>query len=175
MTRICARSVLDSDYRALHVVVVDNGSSFPTLEPLAEEFPSIVPLQLEEKQGFTGGCNPGLEKVLELGAKYIFLLNKDTVVDRNAIGELYRGMEERQDVTMASALLVNPGEEKTVQSHTGSVYPDRAFLTRSGTEVPVTEEHRKDAETEFASACAIILRPKVLRDLGLFYKTFFTN
>ena len=175
MTRVCVRSVLDNTYHPLAVVVVDNGSSFPTLAPLQEEFPGIETVQLAKNFGFAGGCNRGLEKALEMGADYIFLLNNDTIVDRQAGAELAQAMETHKDAALASAVLLHPGEDKRIQIH--CVWPnrDRAHGVHENVNKTLTDALRKTVETGFAPACAVLLRPEALRQVGLFDERLFTN
>lgn len=175
MARTCIQSLFKNDYGSLEIVLVDNGSSFPTLEPLAAEFPGLVTVQLSENTGFCGGCNAGLRKALEMRADYAFLLNNDTVVDPGATGELVRAMEERPETGMASALMLYPGEEKPVQDFRADLHRERASITRYGEGVPASEEHRRVVETEFAPACAVMFRAEALRKVGLFDDDFFTN
>jgi len=175
MTRVCVRSVFDNTHRPLAVVVVDNGSSFPTLAPLREEFPDIETVQLARNFGFAGGCNRGIEKALEMGADYVFLLNNDTIVDRHAGAELLQAMETHKDAALASAVLLFPGEDKRIQVH--CVWPnrDRAVGVQHNVNETLTDALRQTVETGFAPACAVLLRPEALRQVGLFDEGLFTN
>ena len=175
MTRDCIRSVYDNTYRPLAVVVVDNGSSFPTLAPLREEFPDIETVQLARNFGFAGGCNRGIEKALEMGADYVFLLNNDTIVDRHAAAELVEAMETHKDAALASAVLLYPGQEKRIQVH--CVWPNRgrAIGVHHNENKTLTDGLRKTVETGFAPACAVLFRSQALRQVGLFDEGLFTN
>jgi len=175
LTRDCLRTLHQSRWAPLPIVVVDNGSRFPTLEPLAEEFPDIIPVQLDRNYGFTGGCNRGIERAMELGADYVFLLNNDTLIHEDAVPELVRAMDVHPDAAIASALLVNPDGPKIVQSYKNWMHRDRAQLERPFDSVPFEEDHRATAVTEFVPACAILMRTKALREIGLFDERLFTN
>lgn len=175
LTRNCLQSLRECAYEPFEVVVVDNGSDFPVVPVIEEEFPEVDVVALPENTGFTGGCNRGMERALELGADYVFLLNNDTLVDKDAAGALVAALEERPDVGMASALLLNPETPPTVQSFTGTVQLDRAWLERPHGGQPLTDEFRVVAETEFASACAVCFPARTLRDVGMFDEALFTN
>ena len=88
MARTCIRSLVGNDYGSMEIVLVDNGSDFPTIAPLERDFSDLVTVQLSENTGFCGGCNAGMKKALEMGADYVFLLNNDTIVDSAAVSEL---------------------------------------------------------------------------------------
>lgn len=175
LTAQCLESLNESTYPNLEVVVVDNGSRFPTLEPLQERFSNIHTVQLDENEGFTGGCNRGMEYGLESNAEYIFLLNNDTIVDKDAVPLLVDEMEANPDVGMASALIISPGADRRIQSYCGTIHRNRAWISRPDWGVTATDEHAKTVDTEFAPACGVMFRSEMLREVGLFDERLFTN
>jgi len=175
MTARCIQSVLDNTYANKDVVLVDNGSTPHACPILKDQFPDINTVQLTENTGFTGGCNRGIEKALELGADYVFLLNNDTIVHDNAIEELVKAMEARPDCSMATPVLLFPGEEKRIQFFTGKLQRNVARHVHPEENEILGEEHRKVVETEFMPACAVLYRGKALREVGIFDERLFTN
>lgn len=175
MSAGCVRSILDGSRKPDTTVLVDNGSS-PLAGPiLKEQFPELEVVQLSENQGFTGGCNRGIERALELGADYVFLLNNDTIVHPDAVAKLIEAMEHRPDAAFASALLLYPGDGRRVQFYRGSIRRDVARHTHAEDGKPFDEGFRETVETEFAPACAILIRAEAIRQVGLFDERLFTN
>lgn len=168
MTGRCIQSVLDNDYRPLRVIVVDNGSFTPCGEQLKQRFPIIEPVILTKNQGFTGGCNRGLERALEMGGDYIFLLNNDTVVGRTATRQLVEALEQRPDAAAASALILYPGEQRQVQFYTATVMRDCARHCHPEDGEFYAGRSWPTVQTDFAPACAILFRATALREVGLF-------
>ncbi|CAB5115611.1 Glycosyltransferase [Olavius algarvensis associated proteobacterium Delta 3] len=175
MTTKCIETLFNSSYENLKIVVVDNGSNPPACPILKNRFPDIIPVQLSKNWGFTGGCNRGIEKAIELGAKYVFLLNNDTLVGREAIPNLIECMENNTHIGLASAILLNPETPKTVQAYRGWIDRDKAFITRPGYDDPFETSYRRTVRSEFVSACAILMRTKTLSEVGLFDESLFTN
>ncbi|MCP4644466.1 MAG: glycosyltransferase family 2 protein [bacterium] len=175
MSATCIRSVLDNTYDSTGVVLVDNGSATPGCPILKERFPEIVPVQLDKNYGFTGGCNRGIEKALELGADYVFLLNNDTVVHEDAIAALVEAMEARPDAGFATALLFYPGDERRIQFWQGFMQRDVGRHYHPDDGKVFDERFRETVETEFAPACAVLFRAEALRQVGLFDESLFTN
>ena len=175
MTSRCIDSLHETAYPRTRIVVVDNGTVPPSCPVLKERYPDIEPVQLDRNTGFTGGCNRGLERAMELGADYILLLNNDTIVHPDAIEHVVAEMETRPDVGMASALVLLPGDDRIVQFHQGIVDRDVAFHMHPGEAVPVSEAHRATVDVEFAPACSVFFRPAALREVGLFDESLFTN
>ena len=93
LTTDCIRSVLSSDYDALKVLLVDNGSSDSSPKRLQESFPDIEFLQTGRNLGYAGGNNRGIEQALKSKADYVLILNNDTVLDCRAVSQLVRATE----------------------------------------------------------------------------------
>lgn len=175
MSERCIRSVLDNDYAPKDIVLVDNGSEPPAAPVLEGRFPGLTTVRHGQNMGFTGGCNAGMQKALEMGADYVFLLNNDTIVHPAAISRLVNAMEDRPDAAFASAILLYPGEPKQVQFYRGHIRRNAAHHVHPGDGDVMTEEHRRTIDTEFAPACAVLIRAEALKQVGLFDERLFTN
>lgn len=175
MAARCIQSVLSNPYPGLEVILVDNGSTPPCAAPLKEQFPSIHAIQLSSNTGFTGGCNRGLEHGLALGAKYLLLLNNDTIVASDAIVKLVAAMEATPKTGAASGLLLFPGDERRVQFFQGFLDRDAARHWHPEDGAPWSPDYTRTIESEFVPACALLYRADTLRQVGLFDETLFTN
>jgi GT2 family glycosyltransferase len=171
----CIKSVLDNNYPGLELILVDNGSVPPCAAPLAEQFPGIHTVPLNSNTGFTGGCNRGLERGIALGAKYLFLLNNDTIVAPDAVAKLAAAMEANPEAGAASALLLFPGDERRVQFFEGFIDRDSARHWHPQDDSPWSPEYARTIETEFVPACALLYRAEALKQVGLFNEALFTN
>ena len=80
-TLACLRSLSEATYPALSAVVVDNDSHDDVKSAVADAFPDVRVIRLEENRGFSGGVNAGLEAALADGADHVLLLNNDATVD----------------------------------------------------------------------------------------------
>lgn len=175
MTNRCLESLYDQDVEFPGIVVVDNGSDPPVVPHIRESFPEVDMVELDRNYGFTGGCNRGLERALEYGTEYVFLLNNDTIVPWGTIARLAGVMEEYPSVGMATPLIIRPDDEKTVGFYHGAILRDCGRHVHHDNGGPANELERTTRYTEFAPACAIMLRSAALRDVGLFDEALFTN
>jgi len=88
LTRACLESLAGISGPAHRVLVVDNGSAQPEAERLAGEFGGRVEaLTLSRNAGVGGGYNAAIRWARDHGAKYVLLLNNDTVLDDPLLAE----------------------------------------------------------------------------------------
>jgi Predicted glycosyltransferases len=109
----CIESVRNLDYPDMRIVVVDNGSTDDSTSVIRQRYPSITLLESKRNLGFTGGNNLGIVKALEMGTDYVWLLNNDTVVERDALRKMVQTIGNSPDVGIASPVIYfqdPPGE-----------------------------------------------------------------
>ena len=174
MTRNCIRSLTESTYSNLRILLVDNGSKEPCGETIKAEFPQIELIVLPENKGFTGGANTGLKHALTFEPKYIFFLNNDTIIGNDAVTHLVNANEENPHLGMTSAMLMNPNEP-IVQFYNATVDRNIAIHHHHNRWIHVDSREWPTIESEFVPACAILLRSEALEDVGMFDETFGTN
>jgi GT2 family glycosyltransferase len=83
----CLRSLSEQRYAPLEIVVVDGDSSDGTRELLHAERPDVVVVQASGNPGFAAACNLGAAAA---SGEYLLLLNNDTTLEPDAIGQLMR-------------------------------------------------------------------------------------
>ena len=76
------------------IIVADNKSTDHSLSILAQEFPMVKTIELEENYGFAGGYNKALEQV---HAPYVVLLNSDVEVTEGWLLPLVTFLDEQPD------------------------------------------------------------------------------
>lgn len=80
----CIRSILETGFSSLKIIVVDNGSTDGSMEML-DEFPegSVDKIFCNENFGVAKGNNIGIERSVALGCTHTLLLNNDTVLPKD--------------------------------------------------------------------------------------------
>ena len=107
------------------VILVDNHCTDDTVSITREVFPEARILHNDAKYGFARSNNRALEQAR---GRYFLVLNPDTQVRPGALPTLVQYLDERQNVGIAGARLVNPDE--TLQ-HSCRAFPSlRSVLFR---------------------------------------------
>ena len=188
----CLESLVQSDHDDLGVTVVDNASTDGSADRLTEwlrkrggdvtsgpRFHVQVPrpdnspvtvglLRNSENLGFAEGNNRGITRALELAADYLFILNNDTVVERDTVSEMVR-IAERSSAGMIAPAIYDYANRDVVDRF-GIV------LTRSGFGYDrITID---DGPLLCPSGCAALYRRDLVESLvedgcGFFDRTFF--
>ncbi|MBX2940680.1 MAG: glycosyltransferase family 2 protein [Ferruginibacter sp.] len=138
------------------VIIVDNASTDDTVEIVTSCMPGAHLIRSKENLGFGRGNNLGIEKALEHGAHYIFLLNQDAYVDEHCIKILIETLEQYPDYGILSPLQLAPN----------GTDPDRAFKKYMG--------HKRAPffRVRFVNAAAWMIPSKVFQTVGLFHPVF---
>lgn len=165
----CVKSVSESDYKNLQIIVVSNSN-----DELAEEIKEIrgiVFIQNKENLGYTGGNNIGIKKALEEGADFIFILNADTIIDQKAIGNLVSVAEE-DGVGIAGPKILFT-DEKTIW-YAGGIFDLANVLGKHrGVDERDTGQYEKLEETDYISGGAMFIKKEVFEKIGLFDEKYF--
>lgn len=95
-------SLLASSY-PLRVIAVDNQSIDNTVS-LLKQYPEVDLIQTGSNLGFGKANTIGMQKALELGADYLFLLNQDAWVFEGTVSSLVQNMEANPQIGLLSPL-----------------------------------------------------------------------
>lgn len=174
----CLKSLLKTNYKNIKVIVVDNGSEENETEKLKKIFKSkkIKYVRSPKNLGFCGGNNMMLKTVK---TKYVALLNNDTEVTSNWLNPLVKLMEEDRKIAVTQPKILWLKNKKYFD-YSGACggfidifgYPftrGRIFDTQE------IDRGQYDNITDifWASGAAMMIRTKVLNEVGFFDELFF--
>ena len=169
-TTACLRSLRESQYQDLIVVLVDNGSDQSSESEYRDILPRLVYRRLERNRGFAAGCNAGIAVARELGADYALLLNNDAEVALGAAGHLVNCADENPSFCALTAAVYSLEDRRSLW-HAGArtlvVWP---FARRIGNEELKGQE---PVSVDFATGCALLLRMAALDVVGEMDERFF--
>ena len=173
-TVAAARSLDQSDYRNLKIIIVDNASSDDSLAQLRAAIPHADIIANPVNAGFSGGCNIGIRRAIEQGCAYVFLLNNDALVENSTIAKLVDASKVKNDTALlgSSIVYVSSGEYQFFGSQTAAVLggSDRFDIRFQGH--LLSQDFIK---TDVVLGAALFLPAKVLDRTGLFDERFFLD
>ncbi len=156
----------------VEVVVVDNGFKDDALEKL-KAYPWVTVIAAEKNLGFSGGNNLAMQRAMEAGADYVYLLNHDTEATPSFLVEAVRDAENDPRIGAAQSLLL--------------LHPDKELINSTGNTIHFLGfgyclEYRKPyaqwkapvrKEIAYPSGAGVLFRTAVLRKVGVLDEQLF--
>jgi GT2 family glycosyltransferase len=172
----CINSLKESSIRLSKIFVFDQASedgSGKKLQGMYENDSQVEILINEKNYGFAGGMNIGIQKALDMGADYVFILNNDTIVDKYCINHLYDVLNSESKAAVAGpAIMYYSNPEKLWQAggyfnkiKMGVKVPDKGKL--------LSEINPKISSIEFLTGCALLIPKNTFQTIGLFDPSLF--
>jgi len=140
---------MNTNYRNYRIFLIDNASSDGSAEYVKDHFPEVRVIRNAENYGFAKGNNIAMKIAVREGAKYVLLLNDDTIIlDPNWLKQAVEVAEQNKTIGMVGFDLTNNSSRITQ------------------TELVVEEIKR-------ISGCALLIRTDMLKKLGYFDEVYF--
>lgn len=163
-----------------HIIVVDNGSPQEVVDELRAAVPDID-LTVGENVGFSVGNNIGIKKALKLGAKVIYILNNDTLVDPDLFSRAYRYVEGKNRIAGGKIYYAKGYEFHDEQKGKGNIiwyaggYMDWSMAIARHYGVDEADEGQYDrvADVDFITGCFIAVPRGVFHKIGMLDEPFF--
>lgn len=178
LTRNCLNSLYEKTTELkFDIWVVDNASNDGSCEMIKQEFPDVKLLENKENLGFGKANNLAIR---ESKAKYVFLLNTDTVLVNNAVKVLFDFMENNDKAGACGGNLYDANNSH-VHSY-GFFNTPRMYLFKMlGIKCLLEKKCRDHGHNEnnelkkvdIIVGADLMLRKAVLDEVGLFDEKFF--
>lgn len=172
-TVTCVESCAALEYTGYQILVVDNGSTDESVQELRSRCPDVTLIEAGVDLGFAGGCNIGIQRALDAGHEYVWVLNNDTTVDSHALSALVEDLETHPEAAIAGSKVFY-FDRPDILSFAGG------GLTRfSGRTYHRGDGERDDGkydvaeETDFATGASILVRSDAIRSVGLMDDRYF--
>lgn len=164
----CLNSVRTSTYKPLSIVVVDNASTDDSVANLKGRLRPGELVELSCNGGYSYGNNVGVEYSFRNGAQYAFIINNDTVIDRNCIGYLYEAIlqDERIGIVGPKVLYHSAPDIINFAGMEGCIH--KAKYTRIGLDKRDGEEYQKLVDTFYQDGCALLISKTCYEKIGGF-------
>jgi len=124
-----------------------------------------------ENLGFAEGNNVGIRRAMDDGADYVLLLNNDTVVDLEFLGELVKVAEGDERIGAVQAKILMKDEPKLIDS-TGIMFIHKIIAINRGYGEKADQYTQLDV-IYGPCAAAALYRRNVFEMIGMFDERFF--
>ena len=165
-TRRCLRALAVLTDMPAHIWVIDNDSTDGSAEGLAQWIASsplpITLIRAGENLGFGGGCNVGFRRALADGADFVWVLNNDAIVHKDALGAMLRVMRTDARAGAVGSVIYDLEHPRRIL-----VWGGGFILRWAG----IGHHARKPVPVErldYLTGASILFRREVLEQVGLF-------
>ena len=165
----CLKSVTETNYYHLEIIVVDNCSTDGSDKIVEGKFPNIKLIKIHKNLGFGGGNNIGIRSSM---GKYIVLLNYDTLVDPNWLTELVKVAEDDPLIGLAGCKIYF--HNTNIIQHAGGRIDEtdcRCSHYGYNEEERGIYNHAKDVD--YVTGAALMFSRACLHKIGLFDPLYF--
>lgn len=172
-TRACLESIRKVDFPDFRVIVVDNASLNQEGQRLKKAFPEIELIENTENLGFAGGNNVGIRYALEQGFSHVMLLNNDTEVEPDFLGEMVRNFNQNPNIGVVQPLILFMHDPKKIWSAGGKWIPALGRAVTLGDRHPVCDYRFKKPQLDWATGCCMLISREALLKTGLLNEQYF--
>lgn len=157
----CFEALGRQNYKDYQVLVIDNGSGDGSVDWLKEKgIPSVF---LEENTGFSGAVNIGIKAA---DTPYVLLLNNDTEVQPDFVGELVRAIDSSPRIFSVSSKMIQLSH-RDLMDDAGDMFSVLGWAYQRGVGQSVSR-YQKPYRIFSACAGAAIYRRAVFDEIGVF-------
>lgn len=163
----CLDSIYNVHDTSYEVIVIDNDSQDDTFEWL-NQYNNLIFKQLDKNYGFSHAVNEGIQ--LAQG-KYVLLLNNDTVIESDFLGQLVNTMEQDTQIFGVSSKMI-AYHNRNIIDDAGDEYNLLGWAKKRGDGQPV-ELFTQPQQVFSACAGAALYRKSIFDEIGYFDEKFF--
>ncbi len=171
-TLACLDSLATADYPAFDVLVIDNGSRQSVVPMVRERFPRVACTELAVNQGYAGGNNVGLRRALDDDYAFAYVLNNDTVVDRDFLRAAVAAASEPRVAAVGGKVLAYDDPGRLWMTY-GEVNYRQSLIGLAGWGERDVGQYDTRRDVEWVPGCGVLLSCAALREVGLFDEKFF--
>lgn len=180
----CIDSISASTYSNFGVYIVDNGStdkSVLRIEDFARGLNTkCCIIKNKQNYGFAKGVNIGLKYIFKNDStvKFVWILNNDTIVQKNTLQKLVRVLKEFPEIGIVSPLVRYFDTPNRLQFLGGAKYYPllgiSRLLGRNRCHIASNKKpHRVNTGVDYIPGVALLLRKEVFNEIGYFDEDYF--
>lgn len=163
----CLTSVFKSSYNNFEIVVVDNDSKDGSFEQARHNFSRAHFIKNSSNAGFAQGNNVGIRFALEKFADFVFILNNDTLIEKDTILTLVKHAVKEKEAGILSPLIKKTDDDEIWFA--GGILDWKKMRA----EHLFTTLSNDPYESQYLSGCSMLIKKDVFKKIGLFDERYF--
>lgn len=177
----CLNSIYCENYHfSYEVSVVDNDSKDSSIEMVKKKFLQVKLIENRNNLGFAAANNQALRRS---NARYLLLINPDTVVLPDSLNVMMEFMDEHPEAGIAGCKLLNPDYSLQYSCrkfsnfatfflrgiHLDSIFPNNTILRKY---MMFDWDHNEVREVEWVLGSCMMVRRKAIEQVGMLDENF---
>jgi len=163
----CVDSCCGLNYDNYRILLIDNGSDTDRSQELLGRHSAVEFLKNARNTGFAGGCNLGVKHALDNKADFVWLLNNDTVVDRESLSEMISSLADLNAVGILSP--------KIYYHQTSDMWSSGGYINKMGMACNFTDDFSGKRSVGFVTGCAMLIPADIFSQYGQLKDEYFLN
>jgi GT2 family glycosyltransferase len=173
-TKNCLKSLEQTTYPNLRIIVVDNCSKDNSAERLKKEYSHLPFIVNSENLGFSRGCNVGIREALkDRECAYVLLINNDAVLCPDSLLAAVDYAEADDRIGVISGKILLAAEIKTIWYAGGYIDRWRGQAVVRGFSEVDRGQYETPCEVGFATGALMLIKREVLEKVGLLPEEYF--
>ena len=171
----CLESLKQITYPNYEILLVDNGSTDGSVGCFRERYPGMEIIENGANLGFAEGNNVGIRRAMDEGVDYVLLLNNDTVVDPEFLGELVKVAEGDERIGIVGPKIYYydyKGRKDVIWFAGGKINWYTLSIYNIGMKQTDCERFDRIKRTDHVTGCAMLIKTIVLQHVGLLDTTY---
>ena len=173
----CLESLKHVTYPNYEILLMDNGSTDGSVECFRERYPRMEIIENGKNLGFVEGNNVGIRKAMDEGADYVLLLNNDTVVDPEFLGELAKVAESDPKIGFVGPKVYYydyEGRKDVLNFAGGKLNMWKGVSYHIGVNEIDYGQYNDITKVDYAEGSCLFVNKNVIKKIGLLDPSYFT-
>lgn len=170
----CFRSLGEAASLDLRLIMVDNGSVDDSVAWTRQHHPEVEIIETGRNLRWAGGNNVALRQLRDEGFPGpILLLNNDTIVPEGSLRRLVQALTETPDAWAVTPRICYADNPALIWYDGGLVGRYSGWVRHAGLRKMAGQMDFNRRYIDYATGCAMMIRPEVLQKVGLLDESYF--
>jgi GT2 family glycosyltransferase len=165
----CLRSILNSNYPKMEVIVIDNGSTDESYMIAKKYEPQVKLIRSSRNLGYSAGNNLGIRAAK---GEYIFLVNNDAIIHPDCICELVKIASSDPRIGILGCKVYYKGT-RIIQHAGGKLDPSATSPPHIGVFEEDHGQYDEVNDVDYVSGVAMMIKREVIDKVGLLDEHYF--